>query len=101
MHLQAILALEAHESVRVLVVCGQGRNFCSGVDVGLISSMTLQMVQGSKCPARQRERLRQQLFKLQVAIGMCCCTMSTLSAHLYMSACSCLHCAAPTHVLHQ
>ncbi|KAL6763521.1 delta3,5-delta2,4-dienoyl-CoA isomerase [Haematococcus lacustris] len=61
---QAVQALEHTESVRCILVCGEGRHFCAGIEVSYLAAMIGEMQQLS-CPARQREHFRRSLLTLQ------------------------------------
>ena len=59
---------ELHENpeVRVIVLQGEGRNFCAGIDLTVL--MNLQRFHTISCEGRKRETLRGFIFKLQNAI---------------------------------
>jgi len=48
--------------VRVVVLSGEGKMFCAGIDISLLMNMTQY---GSNCEARKREEFRHHLLKLQ------------------------------------
>lgn len=56
---RAVQWLDARSDVRVVVVCGAGKNFCAGIDVSSPDSLTSQLGQavGMKCPGRKAEAL--------------------------------------------
>lgn len=59
---------ELHENpeVRVIVLTGEGKNFCAGIDLSLL--MGLQRFNEISCEGRKREKLRGFIFRLQDAI---------------------------------
>jgi enoyl-CoA hydratase len=59
---------ELHENpeVRVIILQGEGRNFCAGIDLTVL--MNLQRFNTISCEGRKREALRGFIFKLQNAI---------------------------------
>ena len=58
---------EMHENpeVRVVILAGEGKNFCAGIDLSLL--MNIQSF-NSGCPARGREKLRKFIIDLQETI---------------------------------
>lgn len=52
--------------VRVIILSGEGKNFCAGIDLATL--MDIQKFQGINCEGRKRETLRKFIFKLQDAI---------------------------------
>ena len=56
---RAVQWLDARSDVRVVVVCGAGKNFCAGIDVSSPDSLTSQLWQavGMKCPGRKADAL--------------------------------------------
>ena len=54
-------------SVLQVVLRGQGKNFCAGVDFEVVGSMLSIVQQG--CPGRAREVLRRRLLAMQVFPG--------------------------------
>ncbi len=59
--------LDATEAVRVIILKGNGKHFCAGIDLKLLMSLH-QMVDHS-CEGRKREKIRQFIIKLQAAIN--------------------------------
>lgn len=57
--------LDGHDEVRVIVLSGEGRHFCSGIDLSLLMGITNS---GETCNARLREKLRRQILDLQSSI---------------------------------
>lgn len=55
-----------NEEVRVIVLTGEGKHFCAGIDLATL--MDLQKYSGIKCEGRKREALRKFIFKLQDTI---------------------------------
>lgn len=58
---------EMHENpeVRVVILAGEGKNFCAGIDLSLL--MNIQQF-NKGCPARSREKLRKFIIHLQETI---------------------------------
>lgn len=52
--------------VRVIVLTGEGKNFCAGIDLATL--MNIQKFNEVKCEGRKREKLRGFIFKLQDTI---------------------------------
>lgn len=52
--------------VRVIVLTGEGKNFCAGIDLATL--MDLQKYNELSCEGRKREKLRGFIFKLQETI---------------------------------
>jgi enoyl-CoA hydratase len=58
--------LEENEGVRVIILRGNGRHFCAGIDLELL----MQVAQSAqKCEGRKREKLRRQVLDLQAPIN--------------------------------
>ena len=65
--MQAIFEhLDENEEVRVIVLSGEGKHFCAGID--LTTLMEVQAFQAVQCEGRKREALRKFIFKLQNTI---------------------------------
>ena len=58
--------LHQNSEVRVIVLSGEGKHFCAGIDLELL--MDMQKFQSISCEGRKREKLREFIFKLQHAI---------------------------------
>ncbi len=56
-------ALDAELDARVIVLSGEGKNFCAGMDLETL--MGIQKIGGISCEGRKREALRGFIFKLQ------------------------------------
>ncbi|MES2732308.1 MAG: crotonase/enoyl-CoA hydratase family protein [Bacteroidota bacterium] len=54
------------DEVRVIILSGQGKHFCSGIDLSLLFSVTQQL--NASCDGRKREKLRQRILQLQASI---------------------------------
>ena len=58
--------LDDNDEVRVVILSGEGKHFCGGIDLELLMDV------GSindKCEGRKREKLRRQVFELQAPIN--------------------------------
>ncbi|XXG49809.1 hypothetical protein AAC387_Pa02g3878 [Persea americana] len=63
---KALSLLDQNPSVRVVVLSGRGRHFCSGIDVSALRGIADSSSSGD--PGRIRERLRRQIKGMQAAI---------------------------------
>jgi len=59
--------LDETKDVRVIVLSGEGKHFCAGIDLELLGS--IQSFQQIKDEARKREKLRKFILKLQAAVS--------------------------------
>lgn len=59
--------LHEDEKVRVIILSGEGKHFCAGIDLSLL--MSLQQFQQIKCEGRKREKLRSFIIHLQDCIS--------------------------------
>ncbi len=64
---QIFTALDAEPSVRAIILSGEGKNFCSGIDLGML--MTLRPGGPEECQTRHRERIRKFILDLQAPIN--------------------------------
>jgi enoyl-CoA hydratase len=58
-------AMHNNPEVRAIILTGEGKNFCAGIDLSLL--MNIQQF-NSGCPARSREKLRNFILNLQDCI---------------------------------
>ncbi len=66
--MQAIFEdLHSRAEVRVIVLSGEGKHFCAGIDVQTL--MNPELLTGDACEARKREKIRAFIFKLQDSIS--------------------------------
>jgi enoyl-CoA hydratase len=62
----AFTSLDNDETVRVIILSGEGKHFCSGIDLSMLQNI----VQGdTACAARIREQLRKQILSLQATVS--------------------------------
>ncbi len=66
--MQAIFEdLDDTPEVRAIILSGEGKHFCSGIDLSLLMSIRQEVNDG--CEGRMREKLRRLVFKLQAPIN--------------------------------
>ena len=63
----AFEALDEDQQVRVIVISGAGKHFCSGIDLSMLMGMQDQIM--DDCEGRKREKLRRFIAKLQQHIN--------------------------------
>jgi enoyl-CoA hydratase len=61
----AFTELDQDETVRAIVLSGEGKHFCSGIDLSLLQTITQS---DESCGARINEKLRKQIRDLQAAV---------------------------------
>ncbi len=59
-------SLHKNPEARVIILSGEGKNFCAGIDLGLLMNVSQF---DAKCEARKREQIRDFIFKLQDCIS--------------------------------
>jgi enoyl-CoA hydratase len=59
--------LDDDENVRVILLNGEGKHFCSGIDLELLMNVTA--INTIKCEGRKREKLRRNVLDLQAPIN--------------------------------
>ena len=64
---QLFETLDETPAVRVIVLSGEGKHFCAGIDLGLL--MSIQQRVYDACEGRKREKLRRVIFELQAPIN--------------------------------
>jgi enoyl-CoA hydratase len=68
LELQAVMEwADAELTVRAVVLAGQGRHFCSGIDLAML--MGIQSVIADDCEGRKREKLRRLILQLQDTVS--------------------------------
>jgi len=60
-------SLDDNDEVRVVVLSGNGKYFCAGIDLGLL--MSVQQMMQVECDGRKREMIRKFVFELQAPIN--------------------------------
>ena len=60
-------ALSETQEARAIILAGEGKHFCAGIDLELL--MSIQLLQQIDCEGRKREVLRQRVKKLQNCIN--------------------------------
>jgi len=60
-------ALDKEKEARVVILKGEGKHFCSGMDIAAL--MEIAQVQHMDCQSRMREAFREKLFALQDAVS--------------------------------
>ncbi len=63
----AFEALDKDPEVRVIILAGQGKHFCSGIDLELL--MSFQQLNQMDCEARKREALKEMIVWLQSCVN--------------------------------
>ncbi|WP_440027081.1 crotonase/enoyl-CoA hydratase family protein [Chromobacterium amazonense] len=58
---------DGEPSVRVVVLAGQGKHFCSGIDLAMMVGLQSQI--DDKCEARKRDKLRRLIIDLQDCVN--------------------------------
>ncbi|WP_254411617.1 crotonase/enoyl-CoA hydratase family protein [Dyadobacter diqingensis] len=58
--------LDENDDVRVIILSGEGKHFCSGIDLSLLFTVRNT---AETCDARKREKLRKQILELQSPIN--------------------------------
>lgn len=64
---QLFLSFNDMDTVRVVVLSGNGKHFCAGIDLQLL--MSVQQLQSVSCEGRKREQLRGFIKKLQAPVN--------------------------------
>jgi enoyl-CoA hydratase len=59
--------LSDNDDVRAIVLSGEGKHFCSGIDLELLMNVT--SLNAMKCEGRKREKMRQNVLDLQAPIN--------------------------------
>ncbi len=59
--------LNDNDDVRAIVLSGEGKHFCSGIDLELLMNVTA--LNSIKCEGRKREKMRQNILDLQAPIN--------------------------------
>jgi len=59
--------LDKDEDTRVIVLSGEGKHFCAGIDLSLLMSIRQETMDA--CEGRMREKLRQMVLRLQAPIN--------------------------------
>lgn len=59
--------LDENDEARVIILSGNGKHFCSGIDLELLMSVSTQLP--TSCEGRKREQLRRKILALQAPIN--------------------------------
>ncbi len=59
--------LDDNDEVRAIVLYGEGKHFCAGIDLELLMNVTA--LNAIKCEGRKREKMRQNVLDLQAPIN--------------------------------
>ena len=62
----AMETLDNEDEVRVIVIEGEGKHFTSGIDLTMFMQLKTELDK-TDCPGRSREKLRNQILRLQDA----------------------------------
>lgn len=68
----ALRSLDADDTVRAIVLCGEGKHFCAGVDFSLFNDISQSLSDDSACPGTARSRLFQTIQTMQVRARAAC-----------------------------
>jgi enoyl-CoA hydratase/carnithine racemase len=61
--------LETHATVRAVVLAGEGRHFCAGIDLAALAELLAEARAAGACPGRQRLTLLKRIVAFQDAIS--------------------------------
>lgn len=67
---KALSLCEHQAGVRAIVLCGDGKNFCAGLDLNTLAGIRSTLSAG-ECPAWTRHEFRLRIESMQVCY--CCC----------------------------
>ncbi len=84
--MQAIEALQALDSVRVIVLCAQGAHFTAGIDLGFLTGEIKDTFSKHKEPSRRRDAVVANIQFLQV--GEMCSDAVQHASHLFSQYCA-------------
>ena len=59
--------------MQVIVLCGEGKHFCAGLDFSAFMNIMQELGDPALCPGQVRSRLMQNIRFMQVCIGSFCC----------------------------
>ena len=66
---EAVARLAEDDAVRCVLVCGEGRHFCTGIDLGHLTATMAGGGNGSADEGRRREALRRGILRMQQSIS--------------------------------
>lgn len=62
----ALRSLDTDESVRAIVLCGEGKQFCAGLDFTTFNHISASLSDSSACPGTVRSKLFTTIQTMQV-----------------------------------
>jgi len=64
----SLRSLDKDEQVRAIVLCGEGKHFCAGLDFSTFSDISDSLADESACPGTARTRLFHTIQTMQVRV---------------------------------
>jgi Enoyl-CoA hydratase/isomerase len=69
--IEAIKSLDSDESVKVIVLSGEGKHFCAGLEFTTFEEVARSLADPSVCPGQARLRLMRNLRFMQARSAIC------------------------------